>query len=205
MNISNIDKLTNQSKERHLLDNPKTILDEIKAYMSDSKGIVVLSEDAKKTFDRWKAIHYMRVDGYNRDDIMNRIRKMYDVSDATIYRDFKNYPQVFKHDFDADYELHLCLSKLDNYISKAERLGDFKTIAKFNEQKIKLLQFFKGDGSLPSPDLFTHVSLEITAKPEDIGITDTEISVEKLLKMFSKKKEQILQKQKIEDAEFEEL
>lgn len=189
------DRLTKLIAKRNLHAPPipkdKSAFEEIKAYIEDTTNTIILSPENKKILDRWKNIHALRLDGYDSEKIITAITKLHDVCEKTVRRDFKYYTKIFRYDFDPDYEMYLAFLQVEAFLKKARDAGDSKLIDRLLDKKIKLIEYFKGDGSLPSPDLFTQININITANPEDVGLEKVDISMDKLMKMFREKKKKI--------------
>lgn len=172
----------------------------IKAYIEDTTGTIVLSDENRKILNRWKNIHHLRLEGFTNEQVISGIMKLHDVCEKTVRRDLKNYTKIFRYDFDPDYEMYLTMLQVEMQYKKACDAGDQKMIDKLLDKKIKLNEYFKGDGSLPAPELFTQINIVVTANPEDVGLERVPYTQEQLMKMFLDKKKKIQLKEEQAEA-----
>lgn len=176
----------------------------IKSYVEDTTGTVILSDENKKIFHRWKNIHQLRVDGYTQEQVIVMVQKLHDVCEKTVRRDLQSFFKIFRYDFDADYELQIIYLRCQAYLKKAENAGDLKLVEKFSQKLIDLNKFFKGEGNIPAVDQFNQININITANPEDVGLTRVAHSTEELMRMFKVQKKKIeLKKQDAELIQFD--
>jgi hypothetical protein len=175
----------------------------IKAYVEDTTGKVILSDENKKIFSRWKNIHQLRLDGYTHEQVIVMIQKLHDICEKTVRRDLKQFYKIFRYDFDADYELQIMYLKYQAFLQKATNAGDLNLAEKFGNKIIELAKYFKGDGSLPDASQFNILNISITANPEDVGLKRVPYSTEELMKMFKSQKKKIELKEEAETISYE--
>ena len=170
-------KMVLQNKAREVSDAAEKVMEHtrdwqmIQQFVSNRINEFQLTATQQKKMERYQFIYNALVTGkYTDKEVLAQVMQNYNIKQAQAYQDMSATQEIFSTviNVNKQFELSLSLQINKNYLRKCEELGDMKSLAKFEKNRIDIIKLLE-DVEDNRGEMFEGHVFEMTFNPELLG------------------------------------